>query len=408
MSVIISITLENEMDTVLAYKRTIRLCEILNLTLTTRTTFTAAVSELCRESVDLNSSGILNISLEEELARFYLVARVHYTLEEGMDVEEEGLMYAKRLVSYFDKTANGSEGLLTLKLSLARTLKLNGSKIRQIKELMHNEEPINAYEEVKRKNWMLNEQAAQTEKQLQESKYINDKKNEFLSIASHELKTPLTTIKAYAQLAIRNDEECSVTVKKYLVKIDIQVAKLQSLIQQLLDVTKIESAKIDIRLEQVYLNTYIMETIEMIKHITPQHDIKVDLDFDAVASIDRLRIEQVFTNLIGNAAKYSSKNSAISISGSVMEKSIIKIAVSDEGIGMSPDTLENVFNKFYRDEKASQSYSGLGLGLFITSRIIKEHGGEIWAESIENCGSTFYFTIPCETVSLPVLSSSKV
>ncbi len=403
MSQIIVITLENEMDIMLSNKRCMRLGEILNLTLSTRTTFTAAVSEICREVVELNNTGVLTLGIEEEGGKFHLTALVKYDLIEGMDIQEEGLVYAKRLVSNIRKEVlEDGTCRVILQLSLPRTLKLDRGRVAEIKKIFEFEEPINSYEEIKRKNYLLNEMALQTERELRESKYLNDKKNEFLSIASHELKTPITTIKAYTQLAVRAQDDCSVPVRRYLNKIDMQVNKLQSLIQQLLDVTKIEAGKLDVKIEKVYVNAYIHEVVEMIRQITPGNTIKLELDFDAIAHLDRLRMEQVLTNLIGNAAKYSPKDSTIYVKGVNYNDGMVKISISDEGIGMSPTSLANVFDKFYRDEKAQRNYSGLGLGLYITSRIIKEHGGSIWVESVENVGSTFHFTLPCELSSKPV------
>ncbi|RRN77798.1 ATP-binding protein, partial [Pseudoxanthomonas sp. SGD-10] len=107
--------------------------------------------------------------------------------------------------------------------------------------------------------------------------------------------------------------------------------------------------------------------------------------------------EQVFSNLIGNSAKYSEKHTEIKVT-SIIEGDFVVISVKDQGIGMSPDNIKSVFNKFFRASNVLNTHSGLGMGLFITSKIITGHGGEIWAESEEGIGSTFYFKLPVSNI----------
>jgi signal transduction histidine kinase len=240
----------------------------------------------------------------------------------------------------------------------------------------------------------LNRIASEQEEQLIRSKYVNEKKTEFLSIASHELKTPLTSIKAFTQLALIEGEGLPENVRMYLEKIHLQSEKLNKLVQQLLDISKVESGQLDYSMEEVYMNAYIRETVSLIAKSIPMHPVSLELNEEVVARVDKLRLEQVFSNLLVNAAKYSGERTPIRVFTSVEPDKMLRISVSDEGIGMSEQNIIRVFEKFFRAEEIARSYSGLGMGLYIASKIIHAHGGKIWIDSELDVGSTFHFTIP--------------
>ncbi|RZJ81215.1 MAG: HAMP domain-containing histidine kinase, partial [Chryseobacterium sp.] len=248
-------------------------------------------------------------------------------------------------------------------------------------------------EEIKIRNLSLHKIAGEQEEELRRTKIINEKKNEFISIASHEIKTPITIIKAYTQLVKNSEGQCSDKIKGFLDKIDHQTTKLVSLVQQLLDVSKIENGSMVYAMESIALNPFINDMVSVMKNILPHHEVVVNLPDEWNVQIDKLRMEQVFSNLIGNAAKYSGKNTLIKIDTSI-EGEFVKIAVEDEGIGMSDDSVKSIFEKFYRDKDVLTTHSGLGMGLYIASKIISDHGGKIWVESEKGKGSTFFFTIP--------------
>ncbi|RYZ45232.1 MAG: HAMP domain-containing histidine kinase, partial [Sphingobacteriales bacterium] len=232
-----------------------------------------------------------------------------------------------------------------------------------------------------------------------QSRIIDEKKTEFISVASHEIKTPITIIKAYTQIAKTMGDQCSPEVSELLSKVDVQTNKLLSLIHQLLDISKIENGNLAYSKEAVSLNLFVQDMVTVISNVVPEHKLHVSLGDDVTISIDRLRMEQVFSNLIVNAAKYSRGATSININASNDRPGYATISVQDYGIGMSAKSMESIFNKFYRDEDVMTTHSGLGMGLYIASKIISDHGGEIWAESTEGGGSTFYFTIP-EAASL--------
>ena len=229
------------------------------------------------------------------------------------------------------------------------------------------------------------------EAELLRSKLVEEKKDEFISIASHELKTPLTTIKAYAQLAISVCSDNGVT--EYLKKIDQYTSKLNTLLNELLDVSKLHAGKLKLNQTKIELSSYLKEVLTSMQQITPNHKIFIEKNDLATVEIDSLRLEQVITNIVSNAAKYSPGKDKIIVNVEKKDENVI-VSFTDFGIGIPKQNLTKVFDRFYRVDEASKEFSGLGIGLFISSEIIKQHGGKIWAESEENQGSTFYFSLP--------------
>ena len=239
----------------------------------------------------------------------------------------------------------------------------------------------------------MEEKLIRKEAELLQSKILEDKKDEFISIASHELKTPLTTIKAYAQLAVSQTEGISEPVKNFLIKIDEYTVKLNYLVNELLDVSKITAGKLKLSQTVINFNIFLEEILSSIQHIVPTYKILIKRNDEVSASVDLLRIEQVFTNLISNAAKYSPGKNTIIVRSELVEGKV-RVSVTDFGIGIPKENFSMVFTRFFRVDDASKSFGGLGIGLFISSEIIKQHGGEIWVESKVGEGSTFYFTLP--------------
>lgn len=232
------------------------------------------------------------------------------------------------------------------------------------------------------------------EAELLQAKLLEEKKDEFISIASHELKTPLTTIKAYAQMALnvygdKQDEP----VYKFISKVDQYTHKLTSLINELLDVSRIHAGKLSLMQTEVEMDSFLPDVINSMQHITQQHEIIVQKNEAAKVKIDAIRLEQVITNIISNATKYSPGKKMV-IVNSVKDNSDIIISFTDFGIGIPQEKINKIFDRFYRVDEVSKDFSGLGIGLFISSEIIKQHGGKIWAESKEGEGSTFYFSLP--------------
>lgn len=221
------------------------------------------------------------------------------------------------------------------------------------------------------------------------------RKDQFISIASHELKTPLTTIKGYLELLER--QEHIQTEKQFIQKALKNANKLDSLIRDLLDVSKIQSGQLKLNLQEFNMDNLVDETIAAAQLAFPNHQIIRDGKFgDLKVFADRLRIEQVLNNLLSNAIKYSPDEKKI-IVYSKKTPTEITIKVRDFGIGIPEEERNNIFERFYRTKDMPVSISGFGLGLYISRDIIRRHNGKIWVEAEEK-GSAFYITLPLTKV----------
>lgn len=249
------------------------------------------------------------------------------------------------------------------------------------------------YDEDRIKNWVG------TFTDIDDQKKIEKEKDEFLSIASHELKTPLTSIKAYVQLLERKlklDKESSEA--GFVTKLQGQIEKLNALITDLLDVSKIENGKLKINKKPVNLESVISNAIDTIQQTHEERTVKIErqgMKPDILIPLDEIRIEQVLINFLTNAIKYSPHNNQVIITTFVDEESQeVRVNVTDFGIGIPDFKQDAVFKKFYRVEESSLQFQGMGIGLFICSEIIKQHHGTVGVSSVLNEGSTFYFTLP--------------
>lgn len=394
MTKLVSITLENEMDLVLAHKRSMKVAEKLGLTLSTQTTFATAVSEISRTIIEHTDQGLLEIGLDQLKTRYGLYALITFDKSIHFTNADSGFYYAQKLVPEFNLTEDEKANKITMKIGLPRSLKIDPIKINVLKKYFENEEPLNPYEEIKKRNVTLNRIAYAQEEELRQSKLIDEKKTEFISVASHEIKTPMTVLKAYTQMAKATKEPISSHLRTILEKIDLQSNKLMNLVQQLMDISKIENGNLQYNLSDVYLNEFLRNQITIMQQILPHHELISDFVEDVAVQIDELRLEQVFSNLLGNAAKYSGNETSISITTALISKDYVSIAISDQGIGISNENLKAIFDKFYRTEDVLKTHAGLGMGLYITSKIIADHGGKIWVQSEPGNGSTFFFTLP--------------
>ncbi|MCJ8211179.1 HAMP domain-containing histidine kinase [Mucilaginibacter sp. RS28] len=390
---IAKINLDNELDLPFIQKRAVAIARYLGLSGSTQTTFATAVTEACRAVLDKTYNSILRFSIVKAEARWVLSAEI--VTDAKFTENSEELKYAKRLIPVLEVERQQPDNfLLKLKLSIPRSIRVSIAIISRLAEhiaAMNTESP---YEEIKRRNQELFELTAHQEEQLRLSMLLNEKKSEFLSIASHELRSPLTIIKAYAQIGRTFAEKDPYKMADYLDKINIQAGKVNTLIQQLLDFAKIENNKLEYQFEKSEVTGFIEEVVEAAKLSHPSHTFTLNFDKQADTRFDKLRLEQALTNLISNAVKYSPKGTNVTVSTLNRNHEAVNISVADQGIGLSKENLTKVFDKFYRVDDRNQKVSGLGMGLYITSRIIQGHGGEIWVDSIENEGSTFSFSLP--------------
>jgi signal transduction histidine kinase len=229
----------------------------------------------------------------------------------------------------------------------------------------------------------------------------NQAKDEFISIASHELRTPLTSMKLLTQLVQRQLERAGIPMMPQMARIERAIARMEQLINDLLDVSRIEAGKLELRPEPCQLTELCQQVVDeqatatqrAIVFTAPGGPVEVEADTD--------RLGQVITNLLSNALKYSPATAPVSLTLEQEGETVI-LCVRDEGPGIPADALPHIFDRFYRVpgiEVQSGSGVGLGLGLHICREIVERHGGQIWAESTIGAGSAFYVALPLAGLS---------
>ncbi|HXS54840.1 MAG TPA: PAS domain-containing sensor histidine kinase [Hanamia sp.] len=227
---------------------------------------------------------------------------------------------------------------------------------------------------------------------IEDQKREMEKKDEFISMASHELKTPVTSLKAYTEILMMNlkpqENEGAISMLR---KMDKQIDKLTSLIGDLLDVSKSKSGQLNFSFEKIDLNELMHEVTGIIQLSSSKHKIELHLSDTQIIKGDRNRLGQVIANLLSNAIKYSPNADKIIVS-SVNSKDQVKICVKDFGIGIPLSEQSKLFSRFFR--VSNNTYPGLGLGLYICNEIIHRHSGTMEFQSEEGKGSMFCFTLP--------------
>jgi signal transduction histidine kinase len=218
-------------------------------------------------------------------------------------------------------------------------------------------------------------------------------KDQFLSIVSHELRTPLTTIKGYAQM-LRRKMVADPDGQRFADNIDAQVSRLSRLVDDLLDVTRFSRGQFELTQQRMDLRPVLEDIVGRFRVVAAEHTFVLALDSGPFEGYwDRDRLEQVLNNLIGNAIKYSPEGGQITVT-TEHEGSDLIVSVLDEGIGIAERDQEHLFERFFRGSVEGQSVKGLGLGLYVTRRIIEAHGGSISVTSRPGEGSAFTFSLP--------------
>ena len=176
-------------------------------------------------------------------------------------------------------------------------------------------------------------------------------------------------------------------------KAGASINRLNDLIGELMDVSKIQNGKLDLHIATFNFNELVADAMEQVQYASPVHHIKLSGKIEEPVTGDKNRLGQVVINLLSNAVKYSPKSKEVFINLST-EAGEVKVAIKDTGIGISKQSLDKIFERYYREEHRAVHFQGLGIGLFISHEIVQRHHGKIWAESEPGKGSTFYFTIP--------------
>lgn len=233
-------------------------------------------------------------------------------------------------------------------------------------------------------------------------KEISKMKNDFVSHVSHELKTPLASITAYSEMLADGEADDEKTRKEFYSIIQNQATRLNRLIEDILNTSRIESGLIKINKEPISLAILIEEQLQMITSYAEEKNIKVagqkPIVFDQVYA-DRDMLSQVIVNLLSNAIKYTQPGGSVKIEAEVDEgEELVSVSVTDTGVGIPEDEVEHVFDKYYRVGANKKQAKGTGLGLNLVKQIIEKiHGGRVFVESRVGVGSTFGFELPLAT-----------
>ena len=264
---------------------------------------------------------------------------------------------------------------------------------------------------------------AETQEHLEKLRELDKLKSQFLSIASHELKTPITAMSGFVQIAVRRlrrrvERPATVssdraaedaTLLEQLEVVNRQTAKLARLVDELLDVSRIESGRLEFRVADVDLAALVTEVLGRLEILATGHVLSVTSAVErAVVRGDRDHLEQVLNNLASNAIKYSPAGRRVEVRIGTTADGMVLLSVSDEGMGIRAAELDAIFGLFYRSpDREARDVGGMGLGLYISKEIVDRHGGRIWAESRPGEGTTFYVALPPVGAPAPVASGGR-
>ena len=245
-------------------------------------------------------------------------------------------------------------------------------------------------------------------------KQIEKLKDEFVSVVSHELRTPLTAIKGYTQHLVRRldrrlremrqaqKDSVPSTIElpesydlRSLNIVQSQTEHLERLVNDLLDLSRVQWGELHLQYSTFYLADVLAECVRSAQVSAEQHTIYLDIQVqDSKIAADQLRISQVIGNILDNAVKFSPQGGQVTVKLQQRDNDYL-VSVIDQGIGVSPEYFDHIFERFYRVRNiVSRQYSGIGLGLYVARAIVEAHGGNIWLSSNSGIGSTFYFTLP--------------
>jgi putative tryptophan/tyrosine transport system substrate-binding protein len=364
----------------------------------------AAIKRERAQALIMLRSPILVNNLMKRILRLTAGSRLPAIYDDQRFVQLGGLMsygvnladLDRRAATYIDRILNGAkpanlpiknptEFELVINLRIAKTL---GNRMT---DNLHG-----AYSKLEKKVEDRTRELALANERLKELDHL---KSDFVSHVSHELRTPLTAIKGAVDLMLR-EIAGPLTEKQvhYLTRVRANTQDLAGLINDLLDLSKIESGRIEVKSSRVSLSGIVRDAVESLRPVAAEKAIALETTIyepSILVWADRNKINQVLTNLIGNAIKFTPVQGKVTVSASRNGGESVQVSVTDTGPGVPPDEKEKIFAKFYRvAEVNGENSKGTGLGLAISKALVELHGGKLWVESEEGGGSTFSFTLP--------------
>src|SRR2546421_706136 len=228
-------------------------------------------------------------------------------------------------------------------------------------------------------------------------KQLENTRQEFVANVSHELRTPLSMIKGYVETLINGAKDDPNVAMRFLQTIEKHADRLTCLIEDLLTISRLESGQIVMNIQKVGLRSVAEDVKDDLLSRAGDKKVKLEnqVPDDVVVRADADRVQQVIFNLVDNAIKYGRPEGRVWISARLADGQFAEISVRDNGPGIPPDSIDRVFERFYRADKArSREQGGTGLGLSIVKHIVQSHGGEVWVESDLGRGTNFFFTLP--------------
>ena len=301
-----------------------------------------------------------------------------------------------QFVTHAEKLLTGAIGASSARMLIASISKEEDIELSDVVALLREKKEISKLNELlSSKSKELKKQADELESANSRLQNLDVEKDDFISTVTHEMRTPLTSIRAMTEIIHDNPDLTDEERKRFLATVVDETERMTRLINQVLDLEKLESGQLDFNMERLDICELTREVIESFEGQLKSRDLKVDLKCGDVYFIngDYDRLTQVLNNLISNAIKYSSDSSIIEVL--VEGRQNVMVSVTDHGKGIEAENIDRIFDKFFQArDQTRKKPKGTGLGLSITKRIVNMHEGEIWVKSEVGNGSTFIFTLP--------------
>jgi signal transduction histidine kinase len=307
-----------------------------------------------------------------------------------------------RFVNYSEKLLAGIVGTASARMMVSSVSKEEDISLDEVVAILKkSQELMEVNKELKQKSQELKQLTEQLQAANEQLLLTDKLKDDFLATVTHEIRTPLTSIKALSEILYDNDDLEHEERQHFLSTIIKESDRLSRLINQVLDLEKLESGKVRVLSETIDLQEIIEDSVETIEQLAKEKGVKIKKIIDKnlpVFNGDKDRMMQVMLNLLSNALKFTeAQKGSITITAYVEDNNLY-VNVIDDGSGISKDYQELIFDKFYQaHDQTIRKPKGSGLGLAISKRIIELHNGKIWVESKVNKGSKFSFTIPINT-----------